>query len=514
MTKNIATRVKKEIIRAQNNFLHPYKFIIKYYTKLKNNIAKFFIQTKIYYGGGGVICSSFNKIKQIIESNLDSKFEFKYDLLTKSFIESSKDSKLYTKKILKNLNAVTSWINSNEFKKEYANSPYPPIFNPKNIDYTRLPAAFCDALNLPLVPHYNFIFFVFGASAHGTIVSFLEKILDIKIDLEHCNISKNNTIKPFMPYPSEHKDIFVYYRWFMPYEIYDYKFPVLSCKMPFLILVRDPISRLKTMVNHGFANTNIIDFNLHDDVKKVFDRKRFHGAVNENGEWLIDKMPNIKSLEYFVRISPCMNFAYSSIANICKNNVFYMDMAEFLPQNVMDSIRKYAKFFNKTLDENKLQQNKAYLQEKKWTNLSNVIPLNMKILANNRILTLHINLKNEIPKNMIEISDLIFDKDYEILKIVSFSMNNYDLCILRNNEIAFIDVKIYMQKFIDELIKIDKKILDSQVKENDILQYFLNNKKIYDSFKSLLDVELAHIKKHRPDIIESWKFYNEFEKLF
>ncbi|EAJ4919194.1 TPA: DUF2972 domain-containing protein, partial [Campylobacter jejuni] len=31
--------------------------------------------------------------------------------------------------------------------------------------------------------------------------------------------------------------------------------------------------------------------------------------------------------------------------------------------------------------------------------------------------------------------------------------------------------------------------------------------------KNILDKELVHIKQHRPDIVASWKYYQEFEKM-
>ncbi|MCR2097775.1 DUF2972 domain-containing protein [Campylobacter upsaliensis] len=46
-----------------------------------------------------------------------------------------------------------------------------------------------------------------------------------------------------------------------------------------------------------------------------------------------------------------------------------------------------------------------------------------------------------------------------------------------------------------------------------MLEYFKNNKTLALQFKTLLDKELAHIKQTRPDIIASWKYYEEFEKI-
>ncbi|EOA2510769.1 DUF2972 domain-containing protein, partial [Campylobacter upsaliensis] len=45
------------------------------------------------------------------------------------------------------------------------------------------------------------------------------------------------------------------------------------------------------------------------------------------------------------------------------------------------------------------------------------------------------------------------------------------------------------------------------------LEYFKNNANLALQFKALLDKELIHIKQTRPDIIASWKYYEEFEKI-
>ena len=55
--------------------------------------------------------------------------------------------------------------------------------------------------------------------------------------------------------------------------------------------------------------------------------------------------------------------------------------------------------------------------------------------------------------------------------------------------------------------------LQNQIKEEQILIYLKENKILRKKLKQILDEELAHIKIHRPDIVASWKYYNEFEKI-
>ncbi|EPY3604431.1 DUF2972 domain-containing protein [Campylobacter upsaliensis] len=106
---------------------------------------------------------------------------------------------------------------------------------------------------------------------------------------------------------------------------------------------------------------------------------------------------------------------------------------------------------------------------------------------------------------------------------------------LNENDLCYKHLSINVEQKYYELIKEDKeikerlksyfkefvKVLDERVKfrkehalnENDVLEYFKNNKTLALQFKALLDKELIHIKQTRPDIIASWKYYQEFEKI-
>lgn len=52
------------------------------------------------------------------------------------------------------------------------------------------------------------------------------------------------------------------------------------------------------------------------------------------------------------------------------------------------------------------------------------------------------------------------------------------------------------------------------MKEDEVLDYLKNNEKAKNKLKDILDKELIHIKKVRPDIVKSWSYYQEFENFF
>ncbi|EIC2971884.1 DUF2972 domain-containing protein, partial [Campylobacter jejuni] len=53
-----------------------------------------------------------------------------------------------------------------------------------------------------------------------------------------------------------------------------------------------------------------------------------------------------------------------------------------------------------------------------------------------------------------------------------------------------------------------------KIHERDILEFFNKNKILCAKFKNILDIHLSYIKLNRPDIVSSWNYYQEFEKIY
>ncbi|EKK4765815.1 DUF2972 domain-containing protein, partial [Campylobacter jejuni] len=49
--------------------------------------------------------------------------------------------------------------------------------------------------------------------------------------------------------------------------------------------------------------------------------------------------------------------------------------------------------------------------------------------------------------------------------------------------------------------------------EKDILHYLSLDKKYRDIYLKIINYNLTTLKQHRPDIVASWKYYQEFEKM-
>ncbi|EAK0444780.1 DUF2972 domain-containing protein [Campylobacter lari] len=133
---------------------------------------------------------------------------------------------------------------------------------------------------------------------------------------------------------------------------------------------------------------------------------------------------------------------------------------------------------------------------------------------------------------------LIFQVDYEIKLIINrYHISNEQINIfsyisnndLKNNIGIYIDknkiskflnhknyarIKQYLSNFLDAIKEIVDYTETNLMKEDEVLDYLKKNKTARLKLKDILDKELIHIKNFRPDIVKSWKYYQEFEKFF
>ncbi|EHA4019299.1 DUF2972 domain-containing protein, partial [Campylobacter jejuni] len=134
---------------------------------------------------------------------------------------------------------------------------------------------------------------------------------------------------------------------------------------------------------------------------------------------------------------------------------------------------------------------------------------NKKINKNNSLI-ININFfqnDNNLFNLYSELSILDMDSS------VGFYIDKQDYNKLKNDSIFYKQVIDYLRNFAYELknrIQIEE---DLMLKVEDVLRHLYNNKNARVSAKNILDEELVYIKQHRPDIVASWKYYQEFEKM-
>ncbi|EAL1911703.1 DUF2972 domain-containing protein, partial [Campylobacter jejuni] len=123
---------------------------------------------------------------------------------------------------------------------------------------------------------------------------------------------------------------------FFEYGIVDYKLKskfigLFNSKKRVLFLVRDPIERLKSRINHIAPNKfAIYDFNLNSNVKEIVNVKKYY---SKNG---INDFPDINILENLLTFN---FFCYKLLIDFFrKSHIFYIDMEEIKPAKAFDTM--------------------------------------------------------------------------------------------------------------------------------------------------------------------------------
>ena len=122
-----------------------------------------------------------------------------------------------------------------------------------------------------------------------------------------------------------------------------------------------------------------------------------------------------------------------------------------------------------------------------------------------------VNQLISIPKNKINLIEK-FSLDTLGLKVglfvseVDFSKIMHDFSLKQK-------LATKMQEYLKLLKDKTTSIEVNKVKEKDVLEYFKSHKTLREVYKDYFETEFAHIKSHRPDIVESWKYYQEFERM-
>ncbi|EAJ5814917.1 DUF2972 domain-containing protein, partial [Campylobacter jejuni] len=316
-------KLAKNIKKANKEF-KIFKEIFNNFAKLSPNIIKIISKNKQAFLKELPRIQNVLKIHQDYQPILDNIFHnFNY--------------------FIQKFNLIEEWLLSNDFNEKYKkeNHPYPSLLDPKKlndekekINYKNIPAELAWEINLPLPDNYEFVFLSAGVSGHAAMVKFLED----------CNC------RLFSKYSHRGNNIFGAYcdqyaflnkkgfniLTFFEYGIVDYKLKskfigLFNSKKRVLFLVRDPIERLKSRINHIAPNKfAIYDFNLNSNVKEIVNVKKYY---SKNG---INDFPDINILENLLTFN---FFCYKLLIDFFrKSHIFYIDMEEIKPAKAFDTM--------------------------------------------------------------------------------------------------------------------------------------------------------------------------------
>ncbi|EAK5168533.1 DUF2972 domain-containing protein [Campylobacter jejuni] len=486
-------KLAKNIKKANKEF-KIFKEIFNNFAKLSPNIIKIISKNKQAFLKELPRIQNILKIHQDYQPILDNIFHnFNY--------------------FIQKFNLIEEWLLSNDFNEKYKkeNHPYPSLLDPKKlndekekINYKNIPAELAWEINLPLPDNYEFVFLSAGVSGHAAMVKFLED----------CNC------RLFSKYSHRGNNIFGAYcdqyaflnkkgfniLTFFEYGIVDYKLKskfigLFNSKKRVLFLVRDPIERLKSRINHIAPNKfAIYDFNLNSNVKEIVNVKKYY---SKNG---INDFPDINILENLLTFN---FFCYKLLIDFFrKSHIFYIDMEEIKPAKAFDTMCVLAdKFgFKRPVD----KMNFSHIV---FDDTIGYFPMRLHVEDMIIIITTLLRAKQmRQSKEYINFTKEFFDKPLKYENLGIF-LKPQEFGRLKQDSKLFDVTKRYLNNFIEALeerIDLEKAKL---FKEKDVLNYLKENKELRVKLKNILDKELVHIKQHRPDIVASWKYYQEFEKM-
>ncbi|EKN0153952.1 DUF2972 domain-containing protein [Campylobacter jejuni] len=486
-------KLAKNIKKANKEF-KIFKEIFNNFAKLSPNIIKIISKNKQAFLKELPRIQNILKIHQDYQPILDNIFHnFNY--------------------FIQKFNLIEEWLLSNDFNEKYKkeNHPYPSLLDPKKlndekekINYKNIPAELAWEMNLPLPDNYEFVFLSAGVSGHAAMVKFLED----------CNC------RLFSKYSHRGNNIFGAYcdqyaflnkkgfniLTFFEYGIVDYKLKskfigLFNSKKRVLFLVRDPIERLKSRINHIAPNKfAIYDFNLNSNVKEIVNVKKYY---SKNG---INDFPDINILENLLTFN---FFCYKLLIDFFrKSHIFYIDMEEIKPAKAFDTMCVLAdKFgFKRPVD-------KINFSHIVFDDTIGYFPMRLHVEDMIIIITTLLRAKQmRQSKEYINFTKEFFDKPLKYENLGIF-LKPQEFGRLKQDSKLFDVTKRYLNNFIEALeerIDLEKAKL---FKEKDVLNYLKENKELRVKLKNILDKELVHIKQHRPDIVASWKYYQEFEKM-
>ncbi len=400
------------------------------------------------------------------------------------------------------------------------------MLDPNKIDYESISAEFAWNMNLPLPRNYKLI----HIGSHGVgVMSFLRQLYYCCNIFCRCSWAKSKINNPKNKYCTDFKDLLLndkntliisFSEVFCDYEFKKYFSLVFYANIKILYQVRDPISVLK----HTYARH--YHWDIHKKLSHEFDLTFNWRCFIEPFEKFTQRIPKNISIKELYISSFLFDFFKEKINS---NEIHYLDMNEIMPQKAFDTLQTLAQIFD---FEKPNDKNKDIVEVKEFRGfLRYILPLTFyadpKDLKNTFSLDNTNHIKNLKPnqnafkiiltrpdKNTDEclITDEFVKND--LSKDIGIYMKKDELDALKKEHLLYRAVKDYLNEFLTNLENANKLYEQNTLSnEKDMLEYLRKNHKESLKIKSILDKELSHIKTHRPDIVASWKYYAEFEKM-
>lgn len=420
---------------------------------------------------------------------------------------------------IQNFNLIEEWLLSDDFERKYKkeNHPYPSLLDPKKlndeneeINYHNIPVQLAWEMNLPLPHTFQFLFWGSHGVGNEGLMAFL-KLCDLRpIFYKFDNNGLNHYYHYYKELLSIKSKCYVLMRNYVD-DVSSFKFYYLfPLDIKLLHLTRDPISILKSFSQVQSRGKNYINIiNLEDDYKKVFNN-RVSYLLDMFG--FVDSPQKAFECDFFHRCIDGLfcNFHDSLLSEKLRiyfndrNNII-INMDKILPETAFSTLIYLSKMF----DFKQPADDIRYLFLERVSDYAGLLPLYIKLPNENIVIS--ISSKYFSQDGYIDISNLFFNKAKTPLSI---NIEKKYYFYFENNVILIKKIKKYLKFFIkafENQLNIEKK---KKIDECNLLCFLQNNSVLRKKFKQRLDNDhLPYIKQYRPDIVASWKYYQEFEKM-
>ncbi|EPX1493748.1 DUF2972 domain-containing protein [Campylobacter coli] len=308
-------KLAKNIKKANKEF-KIFKEIFNNFAKLSPNIIKIISKNKQAFLKELPRIQNILKIHQDYQPILDNIFHnFNY--------------------FIQNFNLIEEWLLSNDFNEKYKkeNHPYPSLLDPKKlndekekINYKNIPAELAWEMNLPLPRNYRFIFITGGSCGHMAMFLYF-KLLKINRNWTSETEKEKYKIAYNVFIASKEYNIFSC-QWD---KITQKLFYLVDFNVPLVVLLRDPIERLKSLTNHIVKHITKFDLTLNPNealVNKYYKMKDYPSL--EKVDTIVD-YPNyfdiFSKITYFKNITEVFildtkdivgNRCYTTFCNLSK----------------------------------------------------------------------------------------------------------------------------------------------------------------------------------------------------
>ncbi|WP_337215746.1 DUF2972 domain-containing protein, partial [Campylobacter sp. 2457A] len=370
-----------------------------------------------------------------------------------------------------------------------------------------IPAELAWEMNLPLPDNYEFVFWGSHGVGNFGFSSFMKKLNMI------CVYYENNN--PFLDYCNCYNKLLFLKKsnskiYFQIREYFNQKNYYLINVKNNLCLVRDPISILKAFLNLNRRNINFIDELEFDFNIDIFLKNRI-AYVNEIGK---AEKPTLNAINRVLQKHGLSYYFHDVLTAKLLNikNTYFIDMSEILHDKIFQTLCKLNTIFN--IEKPNIKDSKFYKHNFGEYNTWLPIKLNLFTLIGKKII--------------ITIDDKYRGFDYEELnyiklnKFLNFNFDKFIILLNKSDKNLFFEciksfkdkIEKYLNTLFSSLEKQKNIEKNKKLSEKDILFFLKNNHFLRTKFMQIMNLNhLSYIKQHRPDIVASWKYYQEFEKM-